>query len=258
MDAVVLAGGNPKQDDLLYSLTGNKQKALLMISGKPMVQWVIDALNDSQTVDHIILVGLNSDCGVSCKKPITYVPDQGSMLNNIRTGIKKVSEINPNAEHTLLASSDIPGITGEMVDWTISNAQTTDDDIYYSIVTREVMENRFPGSNRSYIHLKNLEICGGDLNVIRISIAVGRDDLWNQLIAGRKNVFKQATLIGFDTLLLLLLRLLTLEKLIRTITNRFDLTGRVLISPYAEVAMDIDKPFQFDILSTYLESQGIR
>jgi hypothetical protein len=97
-----------------------------------------------------------------------------------------------------------------------------------------------------------VEVCGGDMNFFRISIATGRDDLWNKLIASRKNAFKQASLIGLDTLFMLLLRQLTLDKLVKTVSKRINVNGRVLVSPYAEVAMDVDKPFQFEILSSHL------
>jgi len=253
MDAVILAGGNPKQDDLLYSLTGDIPKALMMIAGKPMIQWVLDALSNAKTISRTIIVGLSADCGVNCTKPLTFIPDQGSMLDNARGGIRKAAEIDPAADYTLLLTSDIPGVTGEMVDWSVNTSLETDDDIYYSVVTREVMETRFPGSNRSFIRLKDMDVCGGDMNLFRISMATGRDDIWNKLIASRKNVFKQAALIGYDTLLFLLLRQLTLEKLVKTVCERLDISGRALLCPYAEVAMDVDKPFQFDILNAYLQ-----
>jgi molybdopterin-guanine dinucleotide biosynthesis protein A len=255
MDSVIIAGGNPKQDDLLYPLAGDVPKALLQISGKPMIQWVVDALNESKTVDRIVIVGLDSNSSIHCEKPISFIPDQGSMLDNIRGGIKEVSNISPQAEHALLLSADIPGITGEMVDWTVNTALETNHDLYYSIVTRDVMESLFPSSKRSFVRLKDIDVCGGDMNLFRISMVTGRDDLWNKLIASRKNALKQASLIGFDTLLLLLLRQLTLEQLVKTVTRRFNINGRAVLSPFAEVAMDVDKPFQFDILNTYLEQK---
>jgi molybdopterin-guanine dinucleotide biosynthesis protein A len=253
MNAVILAGGNPKQDDLLYSLTGNTAKALMMIAGKPMIQWVLNALNDAKTISHVIIVGLDADCGVNCVKPLTFIPDQGSLLGNARGGLWKAAEIDPTADYSLMLSSDIPGITSEMVDWSVNTSLETNHDIYYSIVSRETMENRFPGSNRSFIRLKDMEVCGGDMNLFKISMATGRDDIWNKLIASRKSVFKQAALIGYDTLFFLLLRQLTLEKLVTTVCERLEISGRALACPYAEVAMDVDKPFQFDILNAYLQ-----
>jgi hypothetical protein len=94
------------------------------------------------------------------------------------------------------------------------------------------------------------------MNMIRISVAAGRDEIWNKLIAARKNVFKQAALIGYDTLILLLLRRLTLSRTVRTVAKRLDLKGRALVSPYAEVGMDVDKPHQFELLQAELGRQA--
>jgi GTP:adenosylcobinamide-phosphate guanylyltransferase len=255
MDAVIMAGGIPKPEDSLYPTTQGKFKALMEIAGKPMIQWVLDALEDAKTIDRVVIVGLDSGSDISCTKPMTFVPNQGSMLNNVRTGVKKVSEINPQAVFALIVSSDLPAITGEMVDWSVNTSLETDDDIYYSVVPREVMENRFPESRRSFIRIKDMEVCGADMNMIRISVATGRDKLWNSLIAARKNAFKQAALIGYDTLILVLLRRLTLNKAVQIVSKRLDLKGRVLISPYAEVGMDVDKPHQYELLRADLEDQ---
>lgn len=255
MDAIILAGGIPKPDDLLFPLTGGEPKALLEIAGKPMVQWVLDALSEAKTIEQVVIVGLDPDSGVTCSKPLIFIPNQGSMLNNIRMGVKKGAEINPEAEYALMVTADIPAITGEMVDWSVNTSLETDHEIYYSVVTRDVMEARFPQSNRSFVRLKDMEVCGGDMNMIRISVATGRDEIWNKLIASRKSARKQAALIGYDTLIMLLLKRLTLEKLIGNVASRLDLKGRVLICPYAEVGMDVDKPHQYELLAAYLEKK---
>lgn len=255
MDAIVIAGGIPKPEDALYPYTQGESKALMAIAGKPLIQWVLDALGEAKTIDQVVIVGLDARGDLTCTKPMTFVPNQGSMLDNIRTGVKEVSRLNPEAVHAQVVSSDIPAITGEMVDWSVNTSLETDDDIYYSVVPRGVMENRFPESRRSFIRLKDMEVCGADMNMIRISVATGRDKLWNRLIDARKNAFKQAALIGYDTLILLMLRRLTLNKAVQIVAKRLDLKGRALVSPYAEVAMDVDKPHQYEILRAFLEGQ---
>ncbi len=44
MDAIVIAGGVPTPVEPLYPYTQGKPKALLDLCGKPMIQWVLDAL----------------------------------------------------------------------------------------------------------------------------------------------------------------------------------------------------------------------
>jgi GTP:adenosylcobinamide-phosphate guanylyltransferase len=256
MDAIVTAGGIPGPEDPLYAYTRGVSKALLEIGGKPMIQWVLDALSEAKTIQQVVIVGLEDNNGVRCKQPVAFTPNQGSMLDNIRAGVRKAVEINSKAEFALIVSSDIPAITGEMVDWSVTTSLETDNDVYYSVITREAMETRFPGSNRSFIRFKDIDVCGADMNMIRTSMATGRDEIWNKLIAARKNAFKQAALIGYDTLFLLLLRKITLEKTVKVASKRLDLKGKALICPYAEVGMDVDKPHQYEILRTDLEGRS--
>jgi hypothetical protein len=118
------------------------------------------------------------------------------------------------------------------------------------------MEARFPGSNRSYVRLKDVEVCGGDLNVARTSMVNENNELWDRIIASRKNAFKQAALLGYDTLLLLLLRAISLEGAVKKVTRRLKLSGRALVSPYAELAMDVDKPHQLELLRADLAKRA--
>ncbi|OGN94768.1 MAG: hypothetical protein A2Z71_05985 [Chloroflexi bacterium RBG_13_50_21] len=255
MDAVVTAGGIPRPDELLYPYTLGEPKAMLDICGKPMVQWVLDALSDATRVDRVVLIGLTEDSGVTCAKPLTFIPNQLSMIENILGGINKVLEINPSATQVLIVSSDIPGITSEMVDWEVETTSQYDVDLCYNVTTRETVEARYPGSRRTYLKLKDIEACGADLNVLHTSVVSMNMDIWEKLTASRKNPIKQAAMLGFDTLLLVLLHRITLENAVKKVTSRLHITGRAIISPYAEMAMDVDKPHQLEMMRADLATR---
>ena len=248
MNAVVTAGGIPAPDEPLYLYTQGQPKALLDIAGKPMVQWVLDALSGATLVERVVVIGLDESSGVTCSKPTTFLPNQGGMLNNLLAGVDHVMAQDPSSRHVLMVSSDIPGIKAEMVDWMISNAMQTDDELYYHLITQEVMEKRYPGSKRTYTHLKDALICGGDMNIVATRAVSKSRDKWEQLIAARKNPLKQAAVIGFDTLLLLALRAITLQGAVKRVTGRLGMTGRAVLCPYAEVGMDVDKPHQLELM----------
>jgi GTP:adenosylcobinamide-phosphate guanylyltransferase len=243
-----MAGGIPQPDELLYPYTQGKPKAMLEIGGKPMVQWVLDALSSAHKVENVVLIGITSESGLTCAKPITFLPNKISMIENILGGINKVIEINPSASRILLVSSDIPGITSEMVDWEVETASGPDVDLCYNVIKREVMEARYPGSRRTFTKLKGMEVCGGDMNVIRTSVASMNTDIWEKLIASRKNPVKQAAIMGFDTLVLMLLRVITLDEAVKKVTARLHMTGRAIVCPFAEIAMDVDKPNQLELM----------
>jgi GTP:adenosylcobinamide-phosphate guanylyltransferase len=255
MDAIVTAGGIPLPEEPLYSATQGHPKALVEVAGKPMVQWVLDALSQSKVIDNVIVVGLTEKSGLKCGKKMYFVSNQGKMLENIRAGVEKTLEVNEKAKYALVVSSDIPGITGEMVDWVVNTCMETDDDVYYNVILREAMEKRYPGSKRTFTPLKDMEVCGGDMNMVRTSIVGENSEFWEKVINNRKNPAAQAALIGFDTLFLLLFRRLTIDDVIKRIASKLDLHGRALICPYPEVGMDVDKPHQLEIMRKDLKRQ---
>ena len=250
MDAIVAAGGIPKPEEPLYTYTQGLSKALLDIGGKPMIQWVLDALGEAEKVDNVIIIGLPEDSKITCKKPLFFVPNQGRMLDNITAGIDKMLDINPSAEYVISASSDIPGITGEMIDWMVEASEQTQHDMYYGIVKREVMEKRYPNSKRTFTKLADMELCGADIHIAHKTMTTDPEHLamWDVLIGKRKSPLKQAASIGFMTLFLLLTRRLTLNGAIERITKRLNITGRAIMWEFAEPAMDVDKPHQLELL----------
>ncbi|GAB4489570.1 MAG: hypothetical protein OHK0031_13240 [Anaerolineales bacterium] len=248
MNAIVTAGGIPLPEDPLYPYTEGRSKAMIDVAGKPMIQWVLDALSESQSVENVIIIGLSEKSGVSCRKPTVFLPNQGRMLANIVAGVEKSQQISPAGEYVMIVSSDIPALRAEMVDWLAETAMQTHHDLYYGVVPREVMEKRYPNSKRTWTRLKNLEVCGADINIIHVSMATEHLDTWEELLGKRKSPLKQASVIGFDTLLLLLLRQLTIEDVVQRVMERIHVRGRAILWPYAEAGMDVDKPHQLEMM----------
>lgn len=256
MDAILLSGGVPEPDEPLYQYTKGEPKALIDIGGKPMVQWVLDALEQADRVDDIVVVGLSPEAGLISSKIKIFTPSKHDLLENVRQGALELKANNPQSNHALVVSSDIPAITPESVNWLVDKSSQTDKDLYYSVITRQVMEARFPNSKRSYTRLKDVELCGGDMNVVRISKVTEDDELYRKIMDARKNAFKQASLIGYDTLFYLLIRRFNLEQAVKQVEKRLKLSGEAVVCPYAEVGMDVDKPHQLEILRADLEKPG--
>jgi GTP:adenosylcobinamide-phosphate guanylyltransferase len=255
MDAIVTAGGIPQPGDPLYEFSNGSSKALIDVAGKPMVQWVLDALGNSTKVDNIIVIGVSPKSGLTCTKPLYYISNQGRMLANIVAGVNKCVELNKKSEYVLIVSSDIPAIKGEMVDWLIETAMETKDDLYYGVCPQEVMETRYPESHRTYTKLKDMHVCGADMNVIHVSMATTHLDTWEQLIGSRKSPLRSAAVIGFDILFRMFIRQITLQELVEKASARIGLKGRAIFWSQAEPCMDVDKPHQLEIMREDLARQ---
>lgn len=248
MDAVVLAGGIPRPDEPLYSHSNGEAKALIDVAGQPMIQWVLDALSEAESIERVVVVGLSAKAQLRCARPITYLSNQGKLLENLKAGTARVLELNPAARHILFVSSDIPGVTGEMVDWLVRTCAETDDDLYYNIIRRQDMDRRFPGSRRTWTRLKDMQVCGGDMNMVRAAVISQHSGFWERVIEQRKNPLAQARLFGLDISFKLLTRQLTADEVIRRVAQRLGLKGRAIVCPYPEIGMDVDKPNQLDLM----------
>lgn len=258
MDAIVIAGGIPRPEDPLYTYSHGDSKALIDVAGKPMVQWVLDALGNAKQVDNVIVVGLSPKNNLTCNKPLHYLSNQGRMLTNIVAGVHKSLELNKKSKYVLIVSSDIPSLKPEMVDWLVNTCMQTQDDLYYGVCSREVMEKRFPDSKRTYTHLKGMDVCGADMNISHVSMATDHLEMWEQLIGNRKSPLKQASIIGFGTLFSLFTRQLTLEDAVARVSSRIGINGSAILWPYAEPCMDVDKPHQLELLRADLAKEQRR
>lgn len=254
MKAVVLAGGIPSPTHPLYPYTRGKPRALMKIAGRPMLQWVLGALESSQSVEEVILAGLEerwaSDINTSL--PLTTIPDCGSSLENAYAALLSLLRDSPSDTRVLILSADIPALRSESVAWAVATALQYGGEGCYFVVTREVMEAQFPGASRTYIRFKDVTVCGADLAIIDPALIHTHSDLWKRLAAARKHPLRQAALIGPGLLLGMALRRFTLAQVAERVMRRLGVRGCVVPSPYADIAMDADTPAQMRALQQYL------
>ncbi len=252
MDVIIMAGGVMGPQDPLRSLTG-VTKALFPIAGKPMIQYVVDALAGSPGVEQFVVVGLSaaecSDLGV----PVAHVPARSSVLENVVAGLEKLREVNPDARLAIFAAADIPLLTTEMVNWFIRTCAETDHDVYYTAVERSVMARRFPQAGRTFVPLRGGAYCGGDIFMARTDLVQSNQALIDKLMDARKSFWKQVRLLGPGILVRFALRQLTVADAERRVGQVLNVCVRAIITPFAEMGMDVDKPHQLAIVRAELE-----
>jgi molybdopterin-guanine dinucleotide biosynthesis protein A len=256
IDALVLAGGIPSEGQPLYPLTRGQPKAFLQVAGTSMAQRVLDALADAKQIRRVVVVGL--DGGLRFPRELAFVANHGDMLDNVLAGARKILELDAQAERLLVISSDIPSATGAGIDWVIEQAGTTHDDFYYCVMERRSMEELFPGCRRTFYRFRDREVCGGDLAVISTRLFSMDTSIWQRLTAARKSRWRTAATIGFGVLILFLLHRLSIDDAVRHASRRLNVRGRAIACPYAELGMDIDKPFQLDLVEQLIRRRSER
>lgn len=255
MDCIVAAGGVPSPEDPIYTYTQGKVKALLDMNGRTMLERVVDGLQAARHVDNIVVVGLASNMGMHFQRPVHHIADQGNLIDNALAGINWLREHHPPADLILASSADIPTITGPIVDQFIELCRPFDKGLYYTFVTKEIMEKRFPHSNRTYVKLKDAPIAGGDIILFRPEMLLENMELWEALSNARKHAWRIARAVGIGLMLKLLLRRLSFAEIEETAERLTGYPAKIIVPPHAELAMDADKPHQVDMLRDDLARQ---
>lgn len=255
MNVIVTAGGSPAPSDPLYSLTRGGIKAMLPIAGKPMIQWILDALGASEHIESVYVVGLSPMTDLTCAKPLTLLPENTSLLTGLQDAANALRADHPDARHALILTCDIPAVTTEAINWMIEQIRADDADFYYTFIDRADMDARFPQTRRAWSQLKDRQVCSAELTGVRLDLINSGHPFLEKLLLSHRNPLRQVSLIGYDTMFLLLVRQLTLPEAEKSINQRFKMNGRALLCPYAEAAMDLTHPQHFEILQNELTAR---
>jgi molybdenum cofactor cytidylyltransferase len=119
--AIILAAGNATRFE-------DGQKLIADLAGRPLIRHVVDALDQSDVDDIILLTGRDADkiakaagCG-RWRTIENHDPDRG-LSSSLRLGIEAASK---TADGALIALGDMPGITTDLINQlvdTFSNSQ---------------------------------------------------------------------------------------------------------------------------------------
>jgi GTP:adenosylcobinamide-phosphate guanylyltransferase len=256
MDCIIAAGGTIDEGDPLYPYSQGKPKALIAINGRTMLEHVAAALHDAASVDRLVIAGLGQSevDGLQIQNPLTCLPDQGALVTNVRQAISWLRRERPPAEMILISTGDIPLLTSKIVDDFIARCAPYHNAIYYNMVTRKAMEQRFPRSTRTFTKLKGIEIAGGDLTLVRSSILDTDDSIWQALFDARKHAWQLARVIGPLTIVKLLLHQLSIPEIESLATRVVGVPVTILINPNPELAMDVDKPRHLELIQRSLSA----
>ena len=150
VDAIVLAGALNKQP--LSTVSDELLEALIPVAGRPMIQWVLDALRESRSVGEIAVIGPSKELRSRiCGQDLVFVDSCDTILNNVKRGLSRFQ----SPQKVLIVTADVPLLTGEAVDDFVSRCQDDSVQVYYSIVRREVVELAFEDISRTYVTIKD-------------------------------------------------------------------------------------------------------
>jgi CTP:molybdopterin cytidylyltransferase MocA len=246
--ALVLAGSRAGRQDPVALAGGTTHKALVSIAGKPMLWHVLRTLRACPQIGTIVvcaqnaaalLEGLDGAEGVAAREgesgPSRSV---GAMMAEFGTPL-------------LVTTADHPLLTPAMVAHFLA-APRVDIDVIAAIAGAPLVQAAFPYTKRTWLRFRGGAYSGCNLFLLAAPAASGAIKFWERLEQDRKRPLALARMLGLGSLILYAARQATLDGMLRRLGRLTGARLAVVELPFAEAAVDVDKPEDLVLVETIL------
>lgn len=241
----ILAGGKAKPD--MLALTGEENRAMVVVQGKRLLDRVVDALRGAPRIGEIAVVG-----GVPPSASYRQIPDCGGFVENVFASLEPALD----APYLLIATADLPFLTpenvAEFVDSALEIAQQTGATILYPIVPVANCYAAYPNVKRTSLKIREGAFTGGNLMLVNPAALKAQRQRIADAYAARKSPVRLALMLGLGTVFRLALsqlaspKLLTLPFLESRVSRLLGTTARAVICNNPAIATDLDRPSDFE------------
>jgi GTP:adenosylcobinamide-phosphate guanylyltransferase len=220
---------------------GVLHKCTIMIAGRPMIARVVAALRDSDCVSSIAISTETSD---------VYSSALGADLNHVTHSASKhsapASALHAARSHgsypLLITTGDHALLTGDMVRYVCEKSSVLNADFTVGLATADIIQAAYPETRRTYFKFGNDRVSGCNLFTIHTARGLKVLERWKDMEQNRKKPWKLVFSFGGALLLRFLLGRLTLDQAFETVSRQLGITVKPLLIPFAEAAIDVDKP----------------
>src|SRR5436190_5105623 len=231
--AVVLAGG--QADAAFQAAAGVENRALAEIGGRPMAQYVLDALAAARTIARVVLVGDTRMAGLG---PVAArVEPAGDLFSNVERGL----HASAGCDAVLLVTADIPFVTAEAIDDFVADGLASGAALCYPAIPRAANEAAFPEMRRTYATVREGTFTGGNVILARPDVLLSQAAIVRESYAMRKRPWQLARLLGPVVITKFLLHRLRIADAEAAAGRILGASVHVLVTPHASLGADIDK-----------------
>lgn len=252
---LLLAGGKSKH--ALKKMTGQEYKALMTIDtldSGPVISHIIEELKKSRYISQIYVSGPNEVQRKITSGELIVLPAGNTLMETLQKNISLFQ----NEPYILIISCDIPLVRSKHLENFLEDCQTNPGfDIYYAIINKEDYLKQFPQNElrRIYANLLEGSYTGGNVFFINPKVIVDCADMIEQFILFRKHPLKMANILGRRVVVKYLKKYLSIRDLERMVPEYLKgYTGKAILAA-PEIALDIDKPVQLEVLKELMRKQ---
>ncbi|MEQ1521549.1 MAG: nucleotidyltransferase family protein [Aestuariivirga sp.] len=252
--AIVLAAGRGLNDPMAKAY-GVSHKCALPVNGVPMLRRVINALQKSQSIA-AIAISIESPAIVhealaENESGIAVIASENSAPLSAFVAIRK----NP-AFPVLITTGDHALLTPEMVDYFCEHAGRNGADFSAGLARAEVILKAYPQSVRTFFRFGKDRVSGCNLFAIANENGLRVLEKWQYLEQSRKKPWRLVAAFGPLALVRFALGALSLDGVFSIVSQRLGLNAKPVLLPFAEAAIDVDKPSDLELAEAILKKRN--
>jgi GTP:adenosylcobinamide-phosphate guanylyltransferase len=220
-----------------------EEKATLTIHDQPMLDWVVNAFHGSPEVNHLVVVGSGRlDTLRSMAHVRKRIPQGVNVVQNLlhAVGYIKTRFYRDSSDHQgyVITFCDAVFLTPDIVTDTLRAIREADADIVMHYVERGTFEAAGLPAERTYIPIGNGLYTGTTIYYVkRFTKVLSSLDKLATMRKNRKDPHGILRVIGCEGQ--------NFPDIENALSKHLDAKVRILISPHAEMGMDVDKPSDY-------------
>jgi GTP:adenosylcobinamide-phosphate guanylyltransferase len=257
--ALVLAGQRGGADPVARHC-GVASKCLVSAGGIPMIVRVIDALAASPSVGRIFTV---------LEEPAILDPLPGfqhwrreqrcATLAGAATPslsvLKALDEI-PASLPMLVTTADHALLSPDIVEHFCASARASGADVAAGLTPADVIRAAYPETRRTYLRFREMRYSGANLFALLTPASRRAVAFWRRVEQDRKRPWRVVRAFGLGPLLAYLLGRLTLDAAMARASAIVGAKLAAVRLPFAEAAIDVDKPADLALVEAILGRRG--
>lgn len=239
--ALVLAGARSRKS--LVELSQSRAKAAIRLYGRPLVEYVLEALLAAKEVEDVTVAGAPDLVSLSgeIRRAVRWTPGGPSMAKSLELGLQAMAPAGP----VLVVACDLPLLSPEAVDDFVRRAMEAGGDVVYPLVPRRAVAAVAQGAGKRALWTREGTYAAGNLALVRKGLSHQAYVLLERAHRWRKDPWALGEILGWDIYFKLGARRMSLAELEARVRQRSGVDVRIVTVKHGSLAFDLDSPKDF-------------
>ena len=222
-----------------------------------MLQHVLGALRAAGMFRNIVISIEEASLPEGALGPFANIVRLVHSDSSASLSVAKAFDLGSLTPPALVTTADHPLLRQDIIANFLKQSLAAKADLTVGLATAEVILAAYPNARRTFLRFGSEQVSGCNLYAFNTASALKIIEPWHQLEDSRKRPWRLAGALGLGNLLSYLLGTLSLEDAFAAASRRLGIVVRPVLLPFAESAIDVDKPADLELAESIFRSNDL-